>query len=131
MSFRSSGMITFTHKGNFEKTTSFLNKIKQRNYMQVLKKYAEKGVNALAAATPKDTGKTAASWSYEIQDAPGETVISWSNSNVNKGVNIAVILQYGHGTKNGGYVRGIDYINPAMKPIFEEMVQNIWREVTA
>lgn len=131
MSFRSSGVITFTHKGDFEKTTAFLNKIRQRQYMQVLKKYAEKGVNALAAATPKDTGTTAASWSYEIRNSPGEAVISWSNSNVNKGVNIAVILQYGHGTKNGGYVRGIDYINPAMKPIFEEMVQNIWREVTA
>ena len=131
MSFRSSGMITFTHKGNFDKTESFLNKIKERQYMRTLRKYAEKGVSALASATPKDTGKTASSWSYDIKESPGETVITWSNSNVNKGVNIAVILQYGHGTKNGGYVRGIDYINPAMKPIFEEMVQNIWREVTA
>lgn len=131
MSFRSSGVITFTHKGNFNNTESFLNRIKKRQYMDKLKMYAEKGVNALASATPKDTGKTAASWSYEITQGAGEITISWSNSNVNKGVNIAVILQYGHGTRNGGYVRGIDYINPAIKPIFEEMVADIWKEVTA
>lgn len=131
MSFRSSGVIAFTHKGDFDNTEKFLNKIKNSQYTNKLKMYAEKGVNALASATPRDTGKTAASWSYEITQNAGEITISWSNSNVNKGVNIAVILQYGHGTKNGGYVRGIDYINPAIKPIFEEMVADIWKEVTA
>ena len=131
MSFRSSGVITFTHKGDFDSTEKFLNNIKNSQYKNKLKMYAEKGVNALASATPKDTGKTAASWSYDITEGADGITISWSNSNVNNNVNIAVILQYGHGTRNGGYVRGIDYINPAIKPIFEEMVADIWKEVTA
>ena len=131
MSFRNSGMITFRHEGDFDKTESFLNKIKNFQIMHKLDKYGKKGVDALAAATPKDTGKTANSWGYEISQGSGEITIAWTNSNVNKDVNVAVILQYGHGTKNGGYVRGIDYINPAIKPIFEDIVNDIWKEVTA
>ena len=131
MSFRSTGMITFKHSGDFKDTESFLKNIRNRQYRNLLEMYAQKGVKALADATPKDTGKTAASWGYEIKQSDREITITWTNSNVNKGVNIAVILQYGHGTKNGGYVKGRDYINPAIQPIFDEMVRNIWKEVNA
>ena len=92
--------------------------------------YGQRGVNALAAATPKDTGLTAASWYYEVERTDNDLAIYWKNSNTNNGVNIAVILQYGHGTNGGGYVRGIDYINPALRPIFEEIANDVWEEVT-
>ena len=88
------------------------------------------GVDALAAATPVDTGKTAASWTYEIEKKNGSYSIVWLNTNVNKYVNIALILQYGHGTRNGGYVKGRDYINPAIQPIFDKIAEDAWREVT-
>lgn len=93
-------------------------------------KYGEIGVDALRKETPKDTGNTADSWYYEVKEDKGGVTIEWSNSNINKNVNIAVILQYGHGTGTGGYVKGIDYINPAMKPVFQEIADNLWREVT-
>lgn len=131
MSFRSSGTITFRHSGDFKDTEAFLRKIKNKSYSNLLEMYAQRGVQALAAATPKDTGKTASSWGYEIQRSDREITITWTNSNVNKGVNIAVILQYGHGTRNGGYVKGRDYINPAIRPIFDDMVHDIWKEVNA
>ena len=105
-------MIVFTQKGDFKKTEKFLNKASKAEYFRKLEKYAREGVKALSAATPVDTGKTAASWSYEIRQTKGSVSIYWTNSNVNKGVPIAIILQYGHGTNNGGYVQGIDYINP-------------------
>ena len=89
------------------------------------------GVQALSIATPNDSGKTAQSWSYEIEDRNGSISIYWKNSNVNNNVNIAVILQYGHGTRNGGYVEGIDYINPAMQPLFQEMANEAWKEVVS
>ena len=91
--------------------------------------YGKEGVEALARATPKDTGKTAASWSYAVHKSDGRITITWSNSNIVDGVPIAVILQYGHGTRNGGYVEGVDYINPAMRPIFERIAQRAWGEV--
>jgi hypothetical protein len=94
-----------------------------------LKKYGEDGVKALADATPKDSGKTAASWSYEVEKSKGSYTIAWTNSNINDGVPIAVILQYGHGTRNGGYVQGRDYINPAIRPIFDQIAEDAWREV--
>ena len=125
------GFITIRSKGNFNQMERFLNKMKRQNYMNILDKYGQLGVEALAANTPKDSGKTASSWYYEIQRDPDKTTISWLNSNVNKGVVIAVILQYGHGTGTGGYVEGRDYINPAMRPIFDSIAEDAWKEVVS
>ena len=120
--------INFRH-GNFSKTTNYLKRISRALQNTNFEKYGAKGVEALQQATPKDTGKTSQSWSYSIDKSINGVTIKWSNSNTNNGVNIAVILQYGHGTRNGGYVRGIDYINPAMKPIFEQLAKEAWEEV--
>ena len=122
-------MITFRHTGNFSKTDRFLAKLLDKDYLNMLDKYGQQGVEALAAATPKKTGLTAASWSYEITHGDGSTAINWFNTNENDGVNIAVILQYGHGTRNGGYVAGRDYINPAMRPVFDKIADEAWNEV--
>lgn len=124
-------MITFRHKGDFSNLEKMLKKSLGKNYRDVLEHYAQEGVNALSAATPKKTGKTAASWTYTISEGEGSLSIVWSNSNVNNGVNIAVIIQYGHGTRNGGYVTGTDYINPALRPIFDSLAEAAWKEVTA
>lgn len=125
-------MISIRSKGDFKKTEKMLKKSLGKNYRAVLEKYGQRGVLALTAATPIDTGLTAASWDYEIiQNESGLSVV-WTNSNVQKGYcNIAIILQYGHGTRNGGYVEGIDYINPALKPIFDELADAAWKEVTS
>lgn len=122
--------ITFTHKGDFSKTEQFLNKLMKRDYLNVLDKYGQQGVEALRAATPRRTGVTANSWSYEITQSGDKTTISWTNSNRVNGVPIAIILQYGHGTRNGGFVQGRDYINPALRPIFEAIANDAWKEVT-
>ena len=124
-------LISFKHKGDFSKTERFLNKIKGREYLNILEKYGQLGVEALSESTPVDSGKTASSWTYEIERSSSSTTISWLNTNVNQGVNIAIILQYGHGTGTGGYVVGIDYVNPAMKPVFEKIAEEAWREVTS
>ena len=124
-------VITFHHKGNFQKTDNFLKKAKQGDYFRSLEKFAQEGVNALASATPIDSGKTAASWDYTISRSKGSVSITWTNSNINDGVNIAVIIQYGHGTRNGGYVQGRDYINPAIRPVFDKIAENEWKEVTS
>lgn len=124
-------VITFHHKGNFQKTDNFLKKAKQGDYFRSLEKFAQEGVNALASATPIDSGKTAASWDYTISRSKGSVSITWTNSNINNGVNIAVIIQYGHGTRNGGYVQGRDYINPAIRPVFDKIAENVWKEVTS
>lgn len=123
-------MIVVKHKGDFNKTENFLRRISKTDFRHILEKYGREGVAALAAATPVESGLTASSWSYEISISNGRYVISWSNSNVNKGVPIAIILQYGHGTRNGGWVEGRDYINPAIQPIFDKIVAEAWREVT-
>lgn len=122
-------MISFSTKGNWDKTSKFLDKIRDLKLALSLDKYGEEGVEALSDATPKDTGKTAASWNYRIERDGGSFSIVWTNSNVNDGVNIAIILQYGHGTRNGGYVKGIDYINPALRPVFDKISKDLWREV--
>lgn len=122
-------MITVHHKGDFKNLEKMLRKSMGLRYRSVLEKYARQGVEALAAGTPVDTGKTAASWDYEIVEENGTLSIYWTNSNINKGVNIAMILQYGHGTGTGGYVQGVDYINPALKPIFDAMADAAWKEV--
>lgn len=121
-------MIKFKHKGNFNSTMAFLRRNKKIDF-SVLEKFGNEGIAALKAATPKDTGKTADSWHYRIVEERENVRIEWYNDNINEGVPIAIILQYGHATGTGGYVEGIDYINPAIKPIFERIVDNIWREV--
>lgn len=122
-------MVIVKQKGDFSKTEKFLNTIGKKLYYRNLQKYAEQGVAALASATPIDSGTTANSWDYEIRQTKNSVSIYWTNSNVNKGVPIAVIIQYGHGTRNGGYVQGRDYINPAMRPIFDKIAENVWKEV--
>lgn len=124
-------MIKITSKGDFSKTFKFLSRAKERKYLRILEHYAKEGVAALSSATPVRTGATAASWGYELKIKNDEATITWLNTNVNDGQNIAVLIQYGHGTGFGGYVKGIDYINPAMKPIFDSIANEAWREVTA
>lgn len=122
-------MITFKHKGNFERTDRLLKGAKEKKYLKVLDKYGQEGVAALAAATPTDSGLTAESWDYKIQNGSGGYRIMWTNSNVNDGVPIAIIIQYGHGTGTGGYVQGRDYINPAMRSVFDNIADKAWEEV--
>lgn len=123
--------ISFKQKGDFKKTEKFLKKSFGKDYIGVLERYAKEGGSHLAANTPKDSGNTAGSWSYKIEQKDSSISIIWNNSNVQKGVNIAVILQYGHATRNGGYVSGRDYINPALRPIFDAMAEAAWKEVTS
>lgn len=123
-------MITFRHKGDFSKLTNFLEKAKEIVHLGDLDKYGREGVAALASATPVDTGLTANSWNYKIINKKGSVEISFYNSNIQNGVPIAIILQYGHGTRNGGWVQGRDYINPAIRPIFDRIANDMWREVT-
>ena len=123
-------MITFRHKGDFSKLTSFLEKAKEAVRLGTLDKYGREGVAALASATPVDSGETAKSWSYEIVHENGRSTINFCTSNINQGVPIAIILQYGHGTGTGGWVEGRDYINPAIQPIFDKIANDAWREVT-
>lgn len=124
-------MIKITHDGNFKKSEHFLNGIINKLYLRSLDKYGQEGVEALSAATPRDSGKTAESWSYEIHYSKDLISITWINSNTNKGVNIAVLIQYGHGTRNGGYVKGRDFINPAIRPVFDKIADSVWKEVQA
>ncbi len=123
-------MIHISQKGDFKKTEKLLLSIQNPDFNKVLSKYGSKGVEALSQATPVRTGKTASSWYYTIEPTNGGVSIVWSNSNVNRGCNIAVLLQYGHGTRNGGYVAGRDYINPAIRPLFDEIANEAWKEVT-
>ena len=125
------GMFGITTEGDFKNLEQFLKKMKDEEYLAILEKYGQIGVNALAQATPKDTGETAASWGYEIEKHGKSATIYWTNSKENKGERIAILLQYGHGTRNGGYVVGRDYINPAMKPVFDQIAEDIWKEVTS
>ena len=121
--------ITFRCKGEYSSTMGLLQRISAMRFRHKLDRYGNMGVEALRSATPADSGKTASSWDYTVEDNGGQVAIYWTNSNVNQNVNIAVLIQYGHGTGTGGYVEGIDYINPALRPIFEQMANDIWREV--
>lgn len=124
-------MLTIRQKGDFSKLTKYLIKVKDASKLDnVLDKYGQKGVDALSKATPVDTGLTASSWYYETESNGNGASIVFYNSNVNKGVSIAIILQYGHGTRNGGWVEGRDYINPAIQPVFNEIAEMAWKEVT-
>lgn len=126
-------MIELQHKGDFSKTEKFLKSVPmtKREYMSVLNHYGQIGVQALSAATPVKTGKTASSWSYQIEESTDQITITWKNTNVQRGINIAIILQYGHATRNGGFVEGIDYINPALKSVFADMANKAWEVVVS
>lgn len=123
-------MIKFSHKGDFSKTIHFLKNAKKAIRLENLDKYGKEGVSALASATPVDSGKTANSWNYKIVKQKESVKITFYNSNIQNGVPIAIILQYGHGTRNGGWVQGRDYINPAIQPIFDKIADQAWKEVT-
>lgn len=124
-------MIRIEHKGNFDHTDKFFKSVKERKIFSDLDQYGRLGVIALAMNTPVDTGKTASSWSYKIRHDGGNISICWTNDNVTKnGIPIVILLQYGHGTRNGGYVKGRDFINPAIQPVFNEIAENVWKEIT-
>lgn len=124
-------MFKLVSRGNFKRTEKFLKKSMGTDYMSVLAEYGQIGVDALSKATPKRTGKTAASWSYNIEQTGGTISVVWTNSNTNKGENIALLIQYGHGTGWHTYVQGRDYINPALQPIFDALADKAWKEVTS
>ena len=123
-------MIRFRQKGDFSKLTRYFERVKKAVKLSDLDKYGREGVAALASATPVESGKTASSWYYEIKRQNGSVSLEFNNSNINQGVPIAVILQYGHGTGTGGWVQGRDYINPAIRPIFDKIAEDAWKEVT-
>lgn len=123
-------MIKFTQKGDFSKVTKYFEKVNRKTGLSKLDYYGKMGVDALREATPKDTGLTSNSWVYEARIASNRIDLEWHNTNFNKGVPIAVILQFGHGTGTGGWVEGRDYINPAMRPVFDKIAEDLWKEMT-
>ena len=122
-------MIKLVAKGGFKNVSSYIERLKENINIGTLDKYGKRGVEALASATPRDTGLTAASWQYSITRERGKATLSLHNTNFQNGIPIAIILQYGHATRNGGWVQGIDYINPAIRPIFEELANQAWEEM--
>jgi nanoRNase/pAp phosphatase (c-di-AMP/oligoRNAs hydrolase) len=124
-------MIKITSRGSFQKTESFLNRMSRGEILSVLESNAQAGVEALSAATPVDSGATAAAWGYFVDKVGGNYRITWTNSHTINGAPIAVMLQYGHGTGTGGYVQGRDYINPAIRPVFDRIAENVWKAVTS
>lgn len=123
-------MISFRQKGDFSNLNKYLERVKEVAKMGDLDKYGREGVAALSSATPVDTGETANSWYYKIERQNGSVSINFLNSNINEGVPIAIILQYGHATSTGGWVEGRDYINPAIRPLFDSIAEKAWKEVT-
>lgn len=123
-------IITFEQKGDFSKTDKFLEKILNIAKLGTLDKYGKMGVDALSAATPIETGLAASSWTYEIERTKSGTNIVWSNSDIEGGCSVVLLLQYGHATRGGTYVKGVDFINPAMRPVFDQIAEESWREVT-
>jgi hypothetical protein len=124
-------VITIKSKGSFRKTERFLKHAVSPDIFRILDGYGRKGVAALSAATPVASGLTANSWTYEVNESRGSHSITWRNSHVVDGVPVVILLQYGHGTGTGGYVQGKDFINPALKPIFDEIANSVWKAVTA
>ena len=122
-------MISFRQKGDFSKVTRYLEKASKAARLSILDKYGKEGVAALSSATPVESGKTANSWGYEVKNSGSSASIIFTNSNINNGVPIAIILQYGHGTGTGGWVEGRDYINPAIQPVFDRLADEAWKEV--
>lgn len=123
-------MITVSSPGSFQKTEKFLSQMSKGDFFNFLEHYGAVGVDALSSATPVESGLTAHSWTYEVVKKPGQYSIVWHNTNVNDGLPIAILIQYGHGTGTGGWVEGRDYINPAIRPIFDQMADELWRQVT-
>lgn len=122
-------MFSFSSSGSFKNTEAFLKEVQKQNFMALLDHYGKDGIIALSMNTPRDTGETSLAWGYSVIMDKGEARLQFTNANVNKGVPIAIILQYGHGTGTGGYVEGRDYINPAIQPVFDRIVDSIWMEV--
>lgn len=124
-------MFSFKGSGSYSKTEKFLQQLQQGDFFSDLASYGRQGVDALAKATPTETGKTANSWGFNVVEKNGIHGIEWYNTNVHNGAQIAILLQYGHGTGTGGYVSGYDYINPAIRPIFDKIAEDYWRKVTS
>lgn len=124
-------MIRASNSGSFKNTTSFLERMQKGKQFEDLHTYAREGLAALSHATPRDTGRAAGAWSYEISQTKDRTRISWTNTDVEGGANVIILLQYGHGTGTGGYVQGRDFINPTMRPIFDKIADNVWKHVTS
>lgn len=124
-------MIGIKHSGSFKNTLAFLNKASKPNYLSILSRYGEIGKNALAAATPLDSGETALSWDYQVTQTKTGYEVSWHNTNMAGNVPVAVLLQYGHATKDGAFIAGIDFINPALEPVFEQLAEAAWKEVNS
>lgn len=124
------GAIGFKHSGNFDNLERFLKGHDRQQLISILNAMGQEGVDALSSATPIDSGNTAGSWGYEVKANKGSYSLTWTNSNVNKGVPIAILIQYGHATGTGGYVEGYDYINPAIRPVFDRISQTLWEEMT-
>lgn len=123
-------MIEVTAPGSFSKTEAFLNKMARNDLLNVLEHYGSVGVDALASATPVDSGLTQQSWTYEIVKSRNSVTLVWHNTNVHDGLPVAILIQYGHGTGTGGWVEGYDYINPAIRPIFDRITDEVWKQVT-
>lgn len=124
-------MISFESQGSFSKTDAFLSRMSRGDIYRALNQAGDEGVAALASATPVESGLTAGSWGYEVQNSRGSATITWTNTNMVNGAPIAIMLQYGHGTGTGGWVQGQDYINPALKPVFDKIANNVWKAVTS
>lgn len=124
------GMIKVKHKGNFNNTERFFNRALRRDWMNVLADYGAQGVSILKAATPSESGETADSWDFEIEKGNGQVTIAWTNSHENQGVNIAILIIYGHGLWNGGYVQGNDFVHPTIRPLMQQLADRAWKEVT-
>ena len=123
-------MITIESQGDWKMTRNWFDRMTKLDLALIMNQFGKEGVSALKAATPSRSGETAASWNYEVTRKGNSWKITWTNSHVNKGANIAVLIQYGHGTRNGGYVVGRDYINPAIRPVFDKIAAKAWKEVT-
>ena len=123
-------MIKITQSGSFKNTDRFLKNVSKVDYRSVLNRYGQEGVDALSNATPVDSGETSYSWTYEVTYKNGQYKLEWYNTHMAGSAPVAILIQYGHATRNGGYVEGIDFINPALKPIFEKMANDAWKEVT-
>lgn len=124
------GIITLTYRGDGSKAKQYLSKLKDKDYRNIFKKYGERGVEALSSATPRNTGKTAESWNFTVEKNKSGYTLYWTNNSQNKGISIVILNQYGHATRNGGWINGIDFINPAIRPIFNQMLNEIKREVS-
>lgn len=122
-------MFKVHHIGDFSSTERWFNRVLRKDYMNIIADYAKRGIEALREATPEDSGKTAESWNYEIVSGKDRTTLYFTNDNIENGVNVAILLIYGHATRNGAYVEGVDFVTPALRPIFRELADKIWREV--